>query len=117
MLRTIHLPNMSRDETPERIQEWLRDRGIADADVVSTRFIPQTGYLFVRVEAATDPTGTLLAYAPTASKREVRRAQLLSEAKALVRQIRDKGPANWTNQDKIILGICIALQEFAQDAE
>ena len=108
----IDRDGLTRDDTPERIQAWLRSHGHPDADVISTGYNPDNGNLRVRVEAADDPKPAIDAYTPTPTQREVIEAQLMADARAAIVAIKNKGPANWTTQDKIILAIVLSIREL-----
>ncbi len=48
--------------------------------------------------------------APT--QKEVIQTQLITDAKVLITAIKNKGPANWTNQDKIILALALKVRDL-----
>ena len=103
---------LTEQDNPERIQAWLRNHGYPDAEVISTAYNRRNGNVRIVVESSTDPTPTVDAYTPTPTQREIIEAQLLADARQAIIAIRNKGPNNWTTQDKIILAMALSIRDL-----
>ena len=97
------------DDTPERIQEWLRDHGHPAADVISTGYNPDNGNLRIRVEAPDDPSAALETYTPTPTAREMRKQVAIADAETVIRVIAQKPRADRTPVERALLGLAARL--------
>ena len=102
---------LHRDETPERIEAWLRSHGHPDATVISTGY-GSNGNLRITVEAADDPTPTVNAYTPTPTPREVWQANALNDARTLILAIARKPHADRTPVERVLLGLALKVNEI-----
>jgi hypothetical protein len=107
---------LTRDDTPERIQAWLRANGHPDAEVISTGYNADNGNLRIRVEAADDPEVAIEAYTPTPTPREQWQANALSDGKTVIRAIAQKARADRTPVERALLGLAVKLAEVEDEA-
>jgi hypothetical protein len=103
---------LTRDDTPERIQAWLRANGHPDAEVISTGYNPDNGNLRIRVEAASDPEAAIANYTPTPTPREVFKANAIADGRAVIRAIAQKPRADRTPVERALLGLAVMLSEI-----
>ena len=103
---------LTRDDTPERIQAWLRANGHPDADVISTGYNPDNGNLRIHVEAATDPADEVAAYTPTPTARESARTTAVNDGAAALREIEQKPTRDRTPVERALLGLAATLADF-----
>ena len=103
---------LSREDTPERIQAWLRANGHATADVISTGYNEENGNLRIVVKADDDPGAALEQYTPTPTPREQWQANALSDGKAVIRAIAQKPRADRTPVERALLGMAVKLSDI-----
>ena len=108
---------LSRDDTPERIQAWLRANGHPDAEVISTGYNPENGNLRIRVEAAKDPAVAVAAYTPTPTAKEAARTTAVSDGRAAMQEIAQRASRDRTPVERALLGLAATLSAFDETSE
>jgi len=103
------------DETPERIQTWLRANGHPAAEVISTGY-GRNGNLRIHVESPTDPTADLMTYTPTPTAREVRQQLAMADGKAVLQAINQKPRADRTPVERALLALALKLAEVEDES-
>jgi acylphosphatase len=90
---------LSRDDMPERVQEWLDANGHPGIEVISTAYNPHNGNVRIVVESENDPTEAIMEYVPTPSTKEVARAARLAAGRDVAAKARTNPNAPRTPQE------------------
>lgn len=95
----------------ERVIDFLRTNGIT-GDITMT--VTYDGLFKLRVEEdqVDAVTALMTSYADAPTQRELIERQIMQDARATLTTIKNKGPANWTAQDKVLLAIALQLRDL-----
>jgi hypothetical protein len=108
---------LSRDDTPERVQAWLRAHGHPNAEVVSTGFNPHNGNLRLTIESDNDPQAAVMAYAPELTPRERFKLAAMADGRAVIKAIADKPRGERGPVEKALLGLAVMVGDIAEGLE
>jgi hypothetical protein len=108
---------LSRDDTPERVQAWLRAHGHPSAEVISTGWNPHNGNLRLTIENDDDPQAAVMAYAPEPTPRERFKAVAIADGTAVIVAIAAKPRSERGPVERALLGLAVKLGEIDDGLE
>jgi hypothetical protein len=111
-LVTVPLPPGIEFPSEERIKTFLENQGITS---YQGSIIAGDGTITIDLadlQEAVALEAAVAAFQNQPTQRELIEEQLINDAKGLIIAIKNKGPANWTSQDKIVLALALAVNDL-----